>query len=33
MYIRLFGEDFKPEPYIEDEYKRIKDHKWYKRAV
>ena len=29
MYIRLFGEDFKPEPYIEQEYKRIKDHKWY----
>jgi hypothetical protein len=29
MYIRLFGEDFRPEPYIEDEYQRIKDHKWY----
>jgi hypothetical protein len=29
MYIRLFGEDFKPEPYIEAEYQRIKDHKWY----
>jgi hypothetical protein len=29
MYIRLFGEDFKPEEYIQEEYKRIKDHKWY----
>jgi hypothetical protein len=29
MYIRLFGEDFQPEPYIQEEYKRIKDHKWY----
>ena len=28
-YIRLFGEDFKPEPYIEDEYKRALNHKWY----
>ncbi len=29
MYLRLFGEDFRPEPYIEEEYRRIKDHKWY----
>ena len=29
MYIRLFGEDFKPEPYIEEEYKRIRNHAWY----
>jgi hypothetical protein len=28
-YIRLFGEDFKPEPYIEEEYKRARNHKWY----
>src|SRR3712207_992394 len=28
-YIRLFGEDFKPEPYIEEEYKRALNHKWY----
>ncbi len=32
MYIRLFGEDFVPEPYIQEEYKRIKDHKWYMTA-
>ncbi len=29
MYIRLFGEDYKPEPYIEEEYKRALNHKWY----
>jgi HD domain len=29
MYIRLFGEDFKPEPYIEEEYQRCLNHKWY----
>jgi hypothetical protein len=29
MYIRLFGEDFQPEDYIQEEYNRIKDHKWY----
>ena len=29
MYIRLFGEDFEPEEYIQEEYQRIKDHKWY----
>ena len=29
MYLRLFGEDFKPEPYIQEEYERLKDHKWY----
>lgn len=29
MYMRLFGEDFRPEPYVEEEYNRIKDHKWY----
>src|SRR5205809_932030 len=28
-YIRLFGEDFKPEPYIEEEYQRARNHKWY----
>ena len=29
MYVRLFGEDFVPEPYTLEAYKRIKDHKWY----
>lgn len=28
-YVRLFGEDFKPEPYIQEDYKRALNHKWY----
>ena len=29
LYRTLFGEDYKPEPYIEDAYRMLKDHKWY----
>src|SRR6266699_402687 len=29
MYIKLFGDDYKPEPYIVAEYERAKNHKWY----
>jgi hypothetical protein len=29
MYIKLFGDDYKPEPYIVAEYERAKSHKWY----
>ncbi len=29
MYRRLFGEDYKPEPYIEATYKRVRQHRWY----
>ncbi len=29
QYIRLFGADYKPEPYIHEEYKRARAHKWY----
>ena len=32
MYIRLFGKDYKPEPYLEEEYKFAKNHKWYMEA-
>jgi hypothetical protein len=32
MYIRLFGPDFKPEPYVEAAYQRIRKHKWYMTA-
>jgi hypothetical protein len=32
MYVRLFGEDFKPEPYIQQEYERARNHKWYGTA-
>lgn len=28
-YIRFFGADFRPEPYIEADYRRMRDHKWY----
>ena len=26
---RLFGDDYKPEPYIVAEYERARKHKWY----
>jgi hypothetical protein len=29
MYRQYFGPDYKPEPYIEEEYKRARKHKWY----
>ena len=28
-YIRTFGEDYKPEPYLEQTYKFLRNHKWY----
>jgi hypothetical protein len=32
MYVKYFGADYKPEPYIEAEYKRARDHKYYMTA-
>jgi hypothetical protein len=32
MYVRMFGEDFKPEPYIEEAYQKARNHKWYGTA-
>jgi hypothetical protein len=29
MYVRLFGEGYRPEPYIEAAYKKMRAHKWY----
>ncbi len=29
QYIKLFGADYKPEPYIEHAYKEALKHKWY----
>ena len=29
LYIKFFGPDYKPEPYIHEEYKRVRAHKWY----
>jgi len=31
-YVRMFGEDYRPEPYIVAEYERAKNHKWYMSA-
>ena len=31
-YRAYFGDDYKPEPYIEAEYKRARAHKWYGTA-
>src|SRR2546421_9154438 len=29
MYVKLFGPDYKVEPYIERDYTYARDHKWY----
>ena len=29
MYIKYFGADYKPEPYIVADYERARNHKWY----
>jgi hypothetical protein len=31
-YVRFFGKDYKPEPYLVEEHKNAKDHKWYMSA-
>ena len=32
MYLEYFGPDYTPEPYIEEEYKRARNHKYYMTA-
>ena len=32
MYVKYFGPDYRVEPYIEEEYKRARNHKWYMSA-
>lgn len=32
MYNRIFGEDYKPDPYIEETYKFARNHPWYMEA-
>jgi hypothetical protein len=32
MYVRYFGEDYKPEPYIQQAYEAVRKHKWYGTA-
>jgi hypothetical protein len=29
LYRRMFGSDYTPEPYIEQTYRRVRQHKWY----
>ena len=29
LYHRVFGRDYKPEPYIEQTYQTVRKHKWY----
>ena len=31
-YIKLFGPDYTPEPYIERDYRYAREHKWYMTA-
>ena len=32
LYYRVFGQDYKPEPYIEATYQMVRKHKWYGEA-
>ena len=32
MYTKYFGEDYSPEPYIHEEYKRARDSKYYETS-
>lgn len=32
QYIKFFGADYTPEPYIHEEYERARKHKWYMTA-
>ena len=28
-YIKAFGADYRPDPYVEEDYQRMRNHKWY----
>jgi hypothetical protein len=28
-YIKFFGADYRPDPYVEEDYQRMRKHKWY----
>jgi hypothetical protein len=32
LYVKYFGEDYKPDDYIEADYQRARAHKWYMTA-
>jgi hypothetical protein len=29
LYVKLFGADYQPEPYIERDYRMAREHQWY----
>jgi len=29
LYVKLFGPDYRPEPYIEEAYRYARNHRWY----
>jgi hypothetical protein len=29
LYRQVFGYDYKPEPYVQETYKMVREHKWY----
>ncbi|HXM84412.1 MAG TPA: HD domain-containing protein [Stellaceae bacterium] len=29
LYVKLFGEGYRPEPYIQAAYEKLRQHKWY----
>ena len=31
-YVRLFGPEYRPDPYIERDYRHAREHKWYMSA-
>jgi hypothetical protein len=31
-YIKSFGADYRPDLYVEEDYKRLRNHKWYMSA-
>lgn len=31
-YLKWFGEDYRPDPYIDRDYQRARNHKWYMSA-
>jgi hypothetical protein len=32
MYVKLFGPDYRPDPYIERDYQHARNHRWYMSA-
>jgi hypothetical protein len=32
LYVKLFGPDYQPEPYIQEAYRQARAHKWYMTA-